>query len=181
MPAPVKLYSELIIKVSFPSCTPPHPSLQYSKYCCGEEEEVGGSWIPQVGQDQNKEGCSVETELVRVWRGEAGSLMPGVDGCFCLVVRGGGGASERLSNWQQLSGEKDKRTPRCQLKFKHSFAMNFMAGGWEGGGANARAESCQCASPPPSSSCHTGRSWSNMTAAEGFIFCMVTLASVFAL
>lgn len=61
----------------------------------------------------------------------------------------GGGASERLSNWQQLSGEKDKRTPRCQLKFKHSFAMNFMAGGWEGGGANARAESCQCASPPP--------------------------------
>lgn len=91
MPAPVKLYSELIIKVSFPSCTPPHPSLQYSKYCCGEEEEVGGSWIPQVGQDQNKEGCSVETELVRVWRGEAGSLMPGVDGCFCLVVRGGGG------------------------------------------------------------------------------------------
>lgn len=91
MPAPVKLYSELIIKVSFPSCTPPHPSLQYSKYCCGEEEEVGGSWIPQVGQDQNKEGCSVETELVRVWRGEAGSLMPGVDGCFCLVVRGRGG------------------------------------------------------------------------------------------
>lgn len=113
MPAPVKLYSELIIKVSFPSCTPPHPSLQYSKYCCGEEEEVGGSWIPQVGQDQNKEGCSVETELVRVWRGEAGSLMPGVDGCFCLVVRGGGGGLASVSQTGNSSPVRKTRGRRA--------------------------------------------------------------------
>ena len=52
---------------------------------------------------------------------------------------GGGGLASVSQTGNSFSGEKDKRTPRCQLKFKHSFAMNFMAGGWEGGGANARA------------------------------------------
>lgn len=84
MLAPVKLYSELIIKVSFPSCAPPSPPHTLNT-------AVGGSGFLRL--DQNKEGDRVRGETAR-----SGSLMPSVDGCFCLVLRG----SKNLLNWQQL-------------------------------------------------------------------------------
>lgn len=82
----------------------------------------------------------METEIERDRRGQtgwSGSLMPSVDGCFCLVVRGGelgGQESPKLAT--ALPCEKDKWTPSCQLKFKHSFTMHCMGaqGGREGGG-----------------------------------------------
>lgn len=69
----------------------------------------------------------------------------------------------------------------CQQKFKHCFVLQCERQGdgaphW-GGRAIARAESCQYFPQ-----CHTPRAGQNdMTAAEEFIFCMVTLASVFVL
>lgn len=62
MLAPVKLYSELIIKVSF-SFMPLSHTLNTA---------VWGGGIPQVGQHQNKEGCSMERKTEKVWD------MPGV-------------------------------------------------------------------------------------------------------
>ena len=103
----------------------------------------GGDWIPQVGQEQNKEGCSVETELQRDKRGETpqrGSLMPSVDGCFCLVVR----EQESPKLATALHCEKDKRTLSCQPKFKH---YEFNGGIWrergrEGGRGEEGRQQC---------------------------------------
>lgn len=69
------LHGELIIKVSH-SFVPP-PVFQ---------RLLWGSEFPQVGQDQEKEGCRVEFK--RDEGATPAGLMPGVDGCFCLVVSG---------------------------------------------------------------------------------------------
>ena len=54
--------------------------------------------------------------------------MPGVDGCFCLVVTGGVSVSQTGN-----SSPVRKTRGRRPVKFKHSFAMNFMARGLEDG------------------------------------------------
>lgn len=131
MLAPVKLYSELIIKVSFPSC-PPSLTLNTAE---------GGSWIPQVGQDQNKEGCRVETELERdclEWEPYAQ--------CWWMFLPCGEG-SQSLLNWQHISPVSKTRGHR-PVSWSSNIVLLWIS--WAGrvgggGGANAGAESCQCA------------------------------------
>lgn len=124
MLAPVKLYSELIIKVSFPSCPPSH-TLNTAVRGAGflrldkTKKRKGGVW--RQSSKESREGrlpgvgalCPVLMDVFALWWGER--------------------ESPKLAT--ALPCEKDKRTPSCQLKFKHSFTTNFM--GREGGSGRA--------------------------------------------
>lgn len=92
---------------------------------------------------------------------------------------GGGGGQESPKLATALPCEKDMRTPSCQLKFKCSFAMNFTGRLETRGWAAVLMPGLKAVSVLPFVPHRPGQS--NMTAVEEFIFCMVTLASVFAL
>lgn len=90
----------------------------------------------------------METELERDW---SGSLLPSVDGCFCLVVRG----TENLLNWRQLSPPKRTRG-HWPVSWSSNVVLLWIS--WAGEQRGGRRCSCQgCELSECSPLCHTGQ------------------------